>query len=646
MRFILRVVGALLGLGVLALVLLLVAARFADGPIAIVAGGPFRSGELVSGPEPDWAFARDVREVEFQLLDPPRSRTTWILEHAGKVYIPCGYMDTAWGRFWKQWPIEAESDGRAILRIGSTLYERQLVRTFDGPLLAPLLAELSRKYLGGSPVPAAAITSGSLWLFELAPRQLARAAGTAPAVAPALPAPNPLRNAYFGAVHVHTSYSFDAFTNGTVSKPSDAYDWAKGKPIQGNKAGLMLKIETPLDFYAVSDHAEMMGVFPMMSDPNSPLSKHPMAARITSQDQNEAMQAFAEVLRNNSMRQYDPAFTDPAISRSVWQEIVTAADANYVPGRFTTFPAFEWTANPNNRNLHRVVVFRSSEALPELAYSAFESDKPEDLWKWMEAQRQAGATLFAIPHNANASDGLMFSLQGSDGEPLDQASINTRPSNEPLYEISQIKGTSETHPALSPNDEFAGFELWDYTLSADAERPTQRKGSYARQALLDGLSLAREGRGNPFEYGFIGDSDTHNAAASNEEDNYTGKFAFETDPRHRMNGLPGQPEGQIQQVREFSSGGLAGVWAQENTREGIYDAMLRKETFGTSGPHLRVRFFGGWDFTAADIAAPDWVAAGYARGVPMGGRLAAAPEGGTPSFVVWALKDPNSVSAQ
>jgi len=170
MRFVLRVAGAVLGLGVLALVVLLVAARFADGPIGIVAGGPFRSGERVSGPEPDWSLVRDVREVELQLLDPPRSRTTWILEHAGKVYIPCGYMDSTWGRLWKQWPLEAERDGRAILRIGNALYERELVRIGDGPLLEPLLAELARKYRGGAPVPLSAVTSGSLWLFELAPR--------------------------------------------------------------------------------------------------------------------------------------------------------------------------------------------------------------------------------------------------------------------------------------------------------------------------------------------------------------------------------------------------------------------------------------------------------------------------------------------
>lgn len=452
----------------------------------------------------------------------------------------------------------------------------------------------------------------------------------------------PLREVYFGAVHVHTGYSFDAFTNGTVSRPADAYAWAKGEPIRGNAAGLELRIRTPLDFYAVSDHAEMMGTFPLMSDPDSPLSRLPIAARVTSKDPNEALQAFAEILRDMSEGRLDPAFTDPEISRSVWREIVSTADAHYEPGRFTTFPAFEWTSNPNKRNLHRVVLFRDSGRLPEAAYSALDSDRPEDLWRWMETQRQAGATLLAIPHNANASDGLMFSLQGPDGEPLSAEAVRARAANEPLYEISQIKGTSETHPALSPNDEFAGFELWDYTLSADAERPTRREGSYVRRALLDGLGLAREGRGNPFRFGFVGDTDTHNAAASHEEDNYTGKFAFETEPRHRLQGMAGQPPGQVQQVREFSSGGLAGVWAEANTREALFDAMQRRETFGTSGPRLRVRVFGGWEFAAADAEREDWVAAGYARGVPMGGTLPAAPAGGRPSFVVRAAKDPRS----
>jgi hypothetical protein len=456
------------------------------------------------------------------------------------------------------------------------------------------------------------------------------------------PAPNPSRNVYFGAVHVHTSYSFDAFTNGTVSTPATAYEWAQGKPIPGGGGGPDLQITTPLDFYAVSDHAEFMGVFNQMKNPESPLSKLDIAKQVTSSDQNVAMQAFAQVLRDMSVGKIDPRLNDPAISKTVWHEIVKTADAFYRPGVFTTFPAFEWTSNPSKRNLHRVIVFRNSAKLPERVMSAFDSEKPEDLWTWMDAQRAQGSTLLAIPHNANASDGLMFSMVDSYGKPLTATYIGNRSKNEPLYEISQIKGTSETHPDLSPDDEFAGFEQWDYTLSADAERPSHRKGSFVREAELEGLSLAAQGKGNPFKVGFIGDSDTHNAGATNEEFNYTGKFAFENNPSHRLNGIPGQPAGQIQQVREFSSGGLAGVWAEENTRESIYDAMLRKETFGTSGPHIRVRFFGGWSFSGQDVSSRDFVKKGYARGVPMGGDLPVAAAGKHPSFMVWAAKDPKS----
>jgi hypothetical protein len=446
---------------------------------------------------------------------------------------------------------------------------------------------------------------------------------------------------YFGAVHVHTNYSFDAYTNGTLTTPAHAYQWARGKNIPGSKGGPDLKVKTPLDFYAVSDHAEWMGVFKEMENPDSPLSKHPIAPRITSDDANTAMQAFAEHLRNFSMGKRDPALDDPAIKKSVWADIVKTADDYYVPGEFTTFPAFEWSSNPEMRNLHRVVVFENSTIVPKMAFSSLDSSDPQDLWAWMDAQRGKGSTLLAIPHNANASDGLMFSMQTFSGEPLDKGYAEVRMRNEPLYEITQIKGTSETHPALSPDDQFAGFELWDYTLSADALRPTHRQGSYVRKALLDGMSLQVGGKGNPFRYGFIGDTDTHNAGASHEEFNYSGKFAFENDPRHRLFGFKGQPAGQVQQVREFSSGGLAGVWASENTREAIYAAMLRRETFGTSGPMIKLRFFGGWSFSAEDSAAKDFVARGYAGGVPMGGQLS-ANEGKAPSFIVWAAKDPNS----
>ena len=236
----------------------------------------------------------------------------------------------------------------------------------------------------------------------------------------ALPA-NPDRNAYFGNVHVHTGYSFDALTNGSKTKPDDAYAWAQGKEITNSGIGGKIQIVTPLDFYMVSEHAEFMGVFNQMSNPASPLSKLPIAARITSTDTNTALQAFAEVLRDLSAGKIDPAFTDPVLAKSVWAEIVKAADANYQPGKFTTFAGFEWTSNPQKRNLHRVVVFRDTAHLPDLVLSSLESDDPETLWAWMAKQRDNGATLFAIPHNGNASDGRMFELTKFDGKPIDAA---------------------------------------------------------------------------------------------------------------------------------------------------------------------------------------------------------------------------------
>jgi hypothetical protein len=464
---------------------------------------------------------------------------------------------------------------------------------------------------------------------------------SAPAM-PDRPPPNPERNAYFGDVHVHTGWSFDAFTNGSRTTPTDAYAWAQGREITNSGMGGKIQIQTPLDFYMVAEHAEFMGVFNQMSDPSSPLSKTEIAKGVNSPDPNVRMQTFAGVLRDMSTGNLDPALTDTTLARSVWTEIVKAADAAYRPGHFTTFAGFEWTANPEKRNLHRVVVFRDTQKLPDMVLSSLESEDPETLWKWMDDLRAKGSALLAIPHNGNASDGRMFEMVKFDRRtPIDAAYNSTRARNEPLYEITQIKGTSETHPDLSPNDEFAGFEQWDYTLSADYERPKNRAGSFARKALLDGMSQEAAGKGNPFKYGFIGDTDTHNAAGSNEEYNYTGKFAFENEAAHRLNGVPGQPAGQVQQVQEFSSGGLAGVWAEENTREAIYDAMSRKETFGTSGTMIKVRLFGGWDFGPADANGAGLAKAGYARGVPMGGDLPAGP-GKAPTFLVAASKDPRS----
>ena len=458
--------------------------------------------------------------------------------------------------------------------------------------------------------------------------------------ASAVPAPNPENNAYFGNVHIHTSWSFDGFTNGSKTTPTDAYAWAQGKLITGS-GGPEMQIKTPLDFYMVADHAEYMGIFNQMANPDSPLSKIELAKFVTSPDPNIRVQTFAKVLRDMSAGKRDPDLSDPVLAHSVWEQIIKAADENYIPGKFTTFAGFEWTSNPQSRNLHRVVVFRDTKHLPDLVLSALDSSDPEVLWKWMDEQRAKGSTLFAIPHNANASDGRMFEMLKFDGKPLDAAYNKTRAANEPLYEISQIKGTSETYPSLSPNDEFAGFEQWDYTLSADSERPSHRRGSFIRPALLDGMSEAVKGLGNPFKYGLIGDSDSHNAAGSNEEFNYTGKFAFENSAKERLTGMLGQPPAQILQIREFSSGGLAGVWAPQNTREAIYDAMQRKETFATSGTMLKVRFFGSFDYAVDDVNKPDFIEHAYAKGVPMGSDLKPGT-GKAPTFLVSALKDPRS----
>jgi hypothetical protein len=453
-------------------------------------------------------------------------------------------------------------------------------------------------------------------------------------------ATNPLREVYYGNLHVHTGWSFDAYINGSVTTPDSAYRWAKGEAISGGEGLPDLQILRPLDWYAVSDHSEYIGVLPLMADAASPLSKHPLAADITGDDPEAAFAAYGVLSDTIYGHHPDASLNDPEIRRTVWGEIVETADAHYEPGVFTTFPAFEWTSAPDWRNLHRVVLFRDSDNLPEMALSAMDTDVPAELWQWMELQRENGSSLLAVPHNGNASDGMMFPIGDAYGDiNVDANYAQARMRNEPLYELTQIKGTSEVYPAMSPNDEFADFEIWDYTLSPDAVPPEHKLGGYAREAIIRGMKYEQEGRGNPFKYGFIGDSDTHNAASSIEEDNYTGKFGFELDPRHRLEGPPGVPEAAIEQVRRFSSGGLAGVWAESNTREAIFDALARKETFATSGPRLRVRLFGGYGYAEDLMDGADWLQAAYDGGVPMGGDLGPAPGGGAPTFLVAAMKE-------
>ncbi|GAB3098309.1 DUF3604 domain-containing protein [Aestuariicella hydrocarbonica] len=453
---------------------------------------------------------------------------------------------------------------------------------------------------------------------------------------------HPNREAYFGNLHVHTSWSFDGYINGSVNTPDDAYRWAKGEAIPGGGDGTPLQIKAPLDWYIVSDHAEYLGALPLMADPDSPVSKHPLAADVTGDDAKKSFDAYGTISKGmySVPPNVDPILGDPELAKTVWSKVVEIADSHYKPGKFTTMAGYEWTSAPDWRNIHRVVIFRDSERVPAVPFSALDSSKPEDLWRWMDQQRSAGNDLLAVPHNGNASDGIMFPVGRSfGGSELNTDYAAARMRNEPVYEITQIKGTSETHPSLFPNDEFGDFELWDYTLAPTATAPEHKRGGYVREALIRGLTLESQGKGNPFKYGFIGDSDTHNSASTIEEDNYTGKFGFENDPKHRLQGPPGTPPEAARQVRQFSSGGVAGVWAVTNTRDGIFEAIKRKETFATSGPRLKVRFFGGFGLNMATLGDDSALRKAYTDGVPMGGELASAPKDQVPTFIVYAVKE-------
>ncbi|TGD74734.1 DUF3604 domain-containing protein [Mangrovimicrobium sediminis] len=456
------------------------------------------------------------------------------------------------------------------------------------------------------------------------------------------PTENPLKDAYFGNLHVHTGWSFDGYINGSITGPDDAYRWAKGEAIPGGGDGTPLQIKVPLDWYIVSDHAEYLGALPLMADPDSPVSKHPLAADVTGDDPAKSFAAYGTISDGmySSPPDVDPILGDPELAKSIWSKVVKIADSHYEPGKFTTMAGYEWTSAPDWRNIHRIVIFRDSAKVPEAPFSALDSNRPEDLWRWMDQQRAAGNDLLAVPHNGNASDGIMFPIERSyGGSTLNAEYAAARMRNEPVFELTQIKGTSETHPTLFPNDEFGNFELWDYTLAPTATPPEHKRGGYAREAIIRGLKLQSEGNGNPFKYGFIGDSDTHNSASTVEEDNYSGKFGFENDPKHRLQGPPGTPPEAARQVRQFSSGGLAGVWATSNTRDGIFEAIKRKETFATSGPRLKVRLFAGFDLGVASLGADKNLQQAYKEGVPMGGDLATAPKGKAPTFAVHAVKE-------
>jgi hypothetical protein len=468
------------------------------------------------------------------------------------------------------------------------------------------------------------------------------------------------RNAYFGDLHVHTSNSFDAYVFGVRSTPEDAYRFARGEAIH-HDAGYEIKLDgPPLDFLAVTDHGEYLGIVPAMDTEGNPLSQTETAKIAFGDNAQSAADVFRRIGLSFVVGEPIDEINDAAYMNSVWADTVAAAERYYEPGTFTTFAGYEFTAMRlisqeagAAANLHRNVIFRNKA--PAEIFSTLHSTNPKDLWTWMQTQREAGLDVLAIPHNSNASNGGMFALETYAGAPITDAWARTRLANEPLVEITQIKGTSDTHPRFSPNDEWANFESFDYFVGS-SERATVNEADFVRPALASGISLGQEIGFNPYAFGLIGSSDTHIGAGTFSEENYWGKFpqdgagpsqrqSVPPEGYSRWEDLPNDASSRALSASQYSASGLAGVWAESNTREAIFDAMQRKETFGTSGPRMRVRLFAG-DYDAAMLGSPDLLETAYARGVPMGGRLTGAAASTAPGFIAWAVRDAQSAPLQ
>jgi hypothetical protein len=460
---------------------------------------------------------------------------------------------------------------------------------------------------------------------------------------------------YFGDTHLHTSFSMDAGAFGARLTPRDAYVFAKGNEVVSS-TGQRVKLSRPLDFLVVSDHSDGMGFFPLvfagtpeiMADPQG-RKWHDMIK--SGQGATAAVDIITNFGKGTISKAIFPVPGTPAY-RGAWSDTIKAAEEANEPGKFTAFIGFEWTSNTGGNNLHRNVVYRGNgeEAIqvePFTTIKPLGSDNPRDLWKWLAAYEQkTGGQVLAIAHNGNLSNGRMFPMVESfTGKPVDREYAQTRAKWERLYEATQIKGDGETHPLLSPNDEFANYERWDkgnLDLTA-AKTPDMLQYEYARAALKSGLKLEKELGTNPYKFGMIGSTDSHTGLVTADEDNFFGK-ASNSEPSANRATHPFVPKNPMTGLEimgwETSASGYVGVWARENTRESLFDAMQRKETFATTGPRMIVRFFGGWDFDARDANTREPASAGYAKGVPMGGDLKNAPAGKSPTFLVAAIKDP------
>src|SRR5687767_14506124 len=485
------------------------------------------------------------------------------------------------------------------------------------------------------------------------PEQASSAAATEAATTAASGSAGYPTRAFFGDTHLHTSMSMDAGAFGNRLGVEEAYRFARGEEVTAS-AGQKAKLSRPLDFLVVADHSDNMGFFPDLFAEKPELLADPTGKKWSDMVKaGKGNDAAFDIIDKFSRAEFPEALMyypgTPAYA-AAWKLTVDAAEKYNEPGKFTAFIGYEWTSQvPPGNNLHRVVIYRdggdkAGEVEPFTTYPPAGSTTPEDLWKVLQAyQDKTGGQVLAIAHNGNLSNGMMFpwDINPATKEPLTREYAQTRINWEPLYEATQIKGDGETHPFLSKNDEFAGFEIWDkgnLNLS-ELKKPAMLQGEYARTALQTGLQLEQKLGVNPYKFGMIGSTDSHTSLATADDNNFFGKNTpSEPGPNRATHPFVKAKLATIEGWEQTSSG-YAAVWATENTRESLWDAMKRKETYSTTGPRMTVRFFGGWDYTDADVNG-DLVKAGYDKGVPMGGDLTAAAAGKAPTFLVAAMKDP------
>jgi len=460
---------------------------------------------------------------------------------------------------------------------------------------------------------------------------------------------------YWGDTHLHTSYSTDAGLFGNRIGPDEAYRFAKGE-IVTSSTGVRARLQRPLDWLVVADHAENLGLAPMIEESNSELLATEWGRKIHALVQEGKLGDAYAMWGAGIASRNDPLADKEDMVRSMWERVTKAAEEHNNPGSFTALIGFEWTATPGGNNLHRNIIFRDGKALADRIrpISTYDTEDPEELWDWMQAyEDKTGGRMFAIAHNGNLSNGLMFDdVTFTTKKPISSDYAERRSQWEPLYEVTQMKGDSEAHPLLSPDDEFADFSTWDKGSFGQAKEDGMIEKEYAREALKRGLQYQVDLGANPFKFGLVGSTDAHTSLSTTTEDNFFGKISLlepSASPvrfEEQITGYLPDPQGRDYAIyaASTSASGLAGVWARENTRTAIWDAMKRKEVYASTGTRLRVRVFAGWDFTEQEVDRSDFAKSGYERGVPMGGELQKAPRGKAPVLMIRSLRDPDGAN--